>query len=147
MFRNILAAVDGSVDSARALVQAADLALKEDARLTLISVGAPPAIWPSPFPIVLTNAELNAGAQAMIDKVTDQVPAAVPFTRVVRVGRPAEEIVAEAQEGEYDLIVMGARGRGAASSLLLGSVSHGVLNMSATAVLIVHADKVEQTAA
>jgi nucleotide-binding universal stress UspA family protein len=147
MFRNILAAVDGSVDSARAVVQAADLALKEEARLTLISVGAPPTIWPSPFPIVLTNAELNAGAQAMIDKVTDQVPAAVPFTRVVRVGRPAEEIVAEAQEGEYDLIVMGARGRGAAPSLLLGSVSHGVLNQCPAAVLIVHADEAEQTAA
>lgn len=147
MFRNILAAVDGSAHSARAVAQAADLALKEEARLTLISVGAPPTIWPSPFPIVLTNAELNAGAQAMIDKVTDQVPAAVPFTRVVRVGRPAEEIVAEAQEGEYDLIVMGARGRGAPASLLLGSVSNGVLNQSTAAVLVVHADEAEQTAA
>lgn len=147
MFRNILAAVDGSAHSARAVVEAADLALKEEAPLTLISVGAPPAIWPSPFPIVLTNAELKAGAQAMIDKVTDQVPASVPFTRVVRVGRPAEEIVAEAQEGEYDLIVMGARGRSAASSLLLGSVSHGVLNQSPAAVLIVHDDEAEQTAA
>jgi nucleotide-binding universal stress UspA family protein len=147
MFRNILAAVDGSVHSAHAVAQAADLALKEEARLTLISVGAPPTLWPSPFPIVLTNAELNAGAEAMIDKVTDQVPEAVPFTRVVRVGRPAEEIVAEAQEGEYDLIVMGARGRGAAASLLLGSVSHGVLSQSPAAVLIVHADEPEQTAA
>jgi nucleotide-binding universal stress UspA family protein len=147
MFCNILAAVDGSLHSRRAVAQAADLALKEEARLTLISVGAPPAIWPSPFPIVLTDAELSAGAQAMIDKVTDQVPEDVPFTRVVRVGRPAEEIVAEAREGEYDLVVMGARGRGAAASLLLGSVSHGVANQSPAAVLIVHADEPEQTAA
>jgi nucleotide-binding universal stress UspA family protein len=69
------------------------------------------------------------------------VPDGISTATLVRLGRPAEEIVRRANEGGYDLIVMGARGRGAATSILLGSVSHGVLNQSPGAVLIVHADE------
>jgi nucleotide-binding universal stress UspA family protein len=147
MFRNILVAVDGSRESALAVAQAADLARREDSRLTLVSVGMPPAMWPSPFQVALTNAELKGAAQEVIDQLDSKVPDDLPVGRVVRVGRPADEIIALAREGDYDLIVMGARGRGAAASLLLGSVSHAVLNQSPTAVLIVHGGAVDgQTA-
>jgi nucleotide-binding universal stress UspA family protein len=138
MFRNILVALDGSTHSDRALAEAIDLAAAGNGRLTLISVGAPPPVWPSAYVVAVPNSELEHAAQKVVDEAAEKVRDNTPVTRIVRIGRPADEIVAAAKEQQQDLIVMGARGRGAASSMLLGSVSHAVLNQSPEAVLIVH---------
>jgi nucleotide-binding universal stress UspA family protein len=42
-------------------------------------------------------------------------------------GRVAQEIVDHAKMEGFDLIVLGAKGRGAVACLLLGSVAHRVL--------------------
>ena len=52
-------------------------------------------------------------------------------------GAPAAMIVDYAKNMDADLIVVGSRGRGALSTLLLGSVSHGVAHASDRDVLIV----------
>lgn len=138
MFRTILAAVDGSTESARAVAEAVDLVRAGGDSLTLISVGAPPMIWPSAYTITLSDSELEQAAQTVVDEAAVAVPEEISVSKLVRIGRPADEIVATAKEQRHDLIVMGARGRGAATSLLLGSVSHAVLGQSPAAVLIVH---------
>ncbi|HET6944623.1 MAG TPA: universal stress protein [Gaiellaceae bacterium] len=84
------------------------------------------------------DSELEQAAQTVVDEAAAAVPEEISVSKLVRVGRPADEIVAAAKEENHDLIVMGARGRGATTSLLLGSVSHAVLNQSPAAVLIVH---------
>ena len=144
MLRNILVAVDSSPHSARAVDGAVDLARSGGGHLTLVSVGTFPTLWPSAYLVPVTEAELERSARASIDEAARRVPDDVVFTPMVRLGVPAEEIMAAAREGRHDLIVMGARGRGATTSLLLGSVSHAVLNQSPAAVLIVHADRVAQ---
>jgi len=52
-------------------------------------------------------------------------------------GDPAGKIIEAAENCDADLIVMGSRGRGGIPSLLLGSVSYKVTNLSPVSVLIV----------
>ena len=61
----------------------------------------------------------------------------VAHDMVVRTGHVAPEIVACAKAGAYDLIVLGAKGRGAMADLLLGSVAQRVLSTAETPVLLV----------
>ena len=141
MFKSILVAVDGSIHSELALEQAVDLARSEESRMTLIGVAGPslsPLVVQQP---VVSDAELEEAMRAVVDNAAQTVPEDIPIRTIVRLGHPGDEIYTEASRGDYDLIVMGSRGRGGATSALLGSVSHTVLNHGPAAVLIVHAQK------
>jgi len=63
--------------------------------------------------------------------------AGVKHNMVIRTGRVAHEIVACANEGRFDLIVMGAKGRSAIADLLLGSVAQRVLATAKQPVVLV----------
>lgn len=49
------------------------------------------------------------------------------MTTKIRAGNPSEEILKEAEEGDYNLIIMGRKGRSAIKNLILGGVSSTVL--------------------
>lgn len=49
------------------------------------------------------------------------------ITSKVRIGTPSDEILREAVEGDYNLIIMGRKGRTAMKDLILGGVSSTVL--------------------
>jgi nucleotide-binding universal stress UspA family protein len=63
--------------------------------------------------------------------------AGIKHDQVILVGKPAAEIVAAAQKGKYDLVVLGSKGRNAVSDLLLGSVAQRVMSLSKQSVLLV----------
>ena len=147
MFKSILVAVDGSIHSELALEQAVDLARSEGSRLTLIGVAGPPLRGPSVQQPVVSDDELEEAMRVVLDNAAETVPEDIPARTIVRLGKPGDEIFTEASRGDYDLIVMGNRGRGAATSALLGSVSHTVLNHGPAAVLIVHAEEANAKAA
>lgn len=54
------------------------------------------------------------------------IPEGIIVTKV-RVGRPSDEILKESEEEDYNLIVMGRKGRTALRDLVLGGVSSAVL--------------------
>ena len=55
----------------------------------------------------------------------------------VRTGHVAQEIVRCAKAGKFDLIALGAKGRGAIADLLLGAVAQRVLATAGLPVVLV----------
>ena len=56
---------------------------------------------------------------------------------IFKVGHPAEVIAQEAEEGQYDLIIIGRRGMSGVKKLFMGSISNAVLQLVKANVLIV----------
>lgn len=82
--------------------------------------------------------ELRAGAEtALAETLRESIPEAdtVEIERRVVEGRPAAVLVAESRDA--DLLVVGSRGHGGFSELLLGSVSQQVSHHAACPVVIV----------
>jgi nucleotide-binding universal stress UspA family protein len=146
-FRNILAAIDGSAHGARALAEAIDLAQTHNAALTVMTCVPDPSVWlvtggayGGQLNYEAITAETEREYRELLERSVAEVPEDLPVTKILAHGRPGERILEQVQTAGHDLVVMGSRGRGQMRSLLLGSVSHHVLNASPAAVLIVHAD-------
>lgn len=52
-------------------------------------------------------------------------------------GHPAKVIIHEAEGGEYDIIILGRRGRGGLKNMIMGSVSNSVIQGTDVSVLVV----------
>jgi nucleotide-binding universal stress UspA family protein len=148
VFNRILVAVDGSEHSKRALAEAVDLAKLGKTSLTAITVVPDASTWMlaggyggmvPPLGLEDLKKQTRHEYERMLDDVVAEVAEGLAVEKLVRHGAAASAILAQAAEGGHDLIVMGSRGRGELRSLLLGSVSHHVLQTSPVPVLVVHA--------
>jgi len=144
---SVLVAMDGSDDSFQAVRFLQALALLRRTKLRLLSV-VERLPYPTTAPGVIRGQllkmlkELEAERRGELDKVLERACAQLDdkLTRVTRstpTGNPADEIVSAAADYDTDLVVVGARGRGGMSRLLLGSVSEKVLRDAPCPVLIV----------
>lgn len=52
-------------------------------------------------------------------------------------GKPAKVIIKEAEGGDYDIIVLGKKGKGAIKNMVMGSVSNSVIQGTDVSVLVV----------
>jgi nucleotide-binding universal stress UspA family protein len=127
MFTRILVPLDGRDVGAVALTPALTVALATGASIRLLTVLHGP---PAPAERDAAETHLTYVAAGLIAK-----GAAADTT--VRVGAPAEEIVAAAAEAGADLIVMATHGRAGLTRAFLGSVAERVLASSPVPVLLV----------
>ena len=143
MFRHLLVAFDGSSHSQRALDEATELAETNNGTLTVMAVAPEPnnralSGYDVPVNVDLLSQQVERDYQTMLDGAVSTVPDDLPVTKILKRGAAGAAIVDEANAGNHDLVVMGSRGRGNLRSLLLGSVSHRVLQASHVPVLVVH---------
>ena len=147
MYARILVAIDGSEHGERALSHALGLAKAVGATLRIAHVVDMGWLAISPELAVdvgkVTASRLAEGERlvaAALERARAQGVEAHP--RLIETGaaaqRTAATLVEEAAAWSADLLVLGARGRGAMERLLLGSVAEGVARRATLPVLLVH---------
>src|SRR4051812_2465888 len=136
----ILIATDGSPEAREAVEYGLELAEAQHAHATLLQV-IPPIDWTQldrgavirPIPDEIAKRR----GIALDEAATLAAQHGVPVSFEVVAGIPADEIVAYADNHDFDLTVVGSRGRGAVAGALLGSVSQAIVHESRPPVLVV----------
>jgi nucleotide-binding universal stress UspA family protein len=138
----LLVAVDGSANADLALRAAITVARRDHAALTLISVepdvttslGGLAALVGTPPDL---QDDIHRHTKQVLDHAVCRIPIDIPMRTILRRGKPGPQIIDEARSGNYDAILLGARGLGRVGALL-GSVSHYVLHHAPVAVFVAH---------
>jgi nucleotide-binding universal stress UspA family protein len=137
----ILLAYDGFEYSHHALEEAARLAAEEDSTVTVVSVIPPSA-----------RGTKSGGRAGLPPHAEEDIAIAHDFLSKrgidadskIRRGDPADELIAEATEGHYDVAVAGSRGHGPLGQLLYGSVSRKLLKGMPCPVIVAGPDATER---
>ena len=142
MYDHILLPTDGCEHSVRAAEHARGLARAFDATLHVVTV-LDLAAAAGPFDAGGLDAayveRLEAAGREAVDAVADAVGSDAELRTAVVRGRPAEGVLAYADEHDVDLIAMGTHGRTGIDRYVTGSVTERVLRRADVPVLTVRA--------
>jgi nucleotide-binding universal stress UspA family protein len=144
--QKILLPIDFSDASRRAVVVAAQLARRTQASVDLLHVWQPPPVTPHqlvfcpPSQLEEREAASRERAEATMAEFRARLEEHGQSAdhELLAVGDPAHEILALADRGAYDLIVVGTHGRTGAQRFLLGSVAAKVLRQAPCPVITVN---------
>ena len=136
----MLLPVDGSEASDRAVERAIKVIqrIKETADLHLFNVQAPisAGIGAHLGRDTLDKVYQEEAAKQLRSAMAKLDAAGIKYVRHVGIGDPAETISEYAGSQGCDLIMMGTRGMGAVSNLVLGSVATKVIHLSTVPILL-----------
>lgn len=135
--KKILVPIDGSKTSFDALDNAIEIA--RACQATILGIHSisflPTDFMPSVVPYAIYQKK-EAG-KFMEDAKLRAAKKGIVFKYMITFGSPVEQIVNTAKSKKFDLIVIGAHGKGRVKELFLGSVSNAVLHKSQIPVMIV----------
>ena len=140
--QRIMVATDGSPGANRAVDCAANIAKSLSADLLILTVGGNVS-----GAELRRLADINGDVGAMLESASEQVLERAR-KRALRLGvaaiklqcawgDPAEAIIDAIQREKADILVIGRRGRGRLSGLLLGSVSQKLASLAPCTVMVV----------
>jgi len=135
MVKNILVAFDGSEQAKRALDLALEIADKFLANVVSLGVIDYMPIIDKEYVNRLKRRYENILSEAL--NIAQSAKPNIQITEMLTEGRPADKIIEKAQDGKFDLIVMGSRGHGGISEFIRGSVSDKVVDEAPCPVVIV----------
>ena len=143
--KKVLAAVDGSENSLRALSFALDLQkMGTGFQVTALYVG--PSIYgmfpDSGLSSWIRQKDLDQEIEEKAQKISEKIDElagryGLSVEKAIARGDAGSAICKFAEEGGYDLVVIGTRGYGEVKSIVIGSVSHKVLHLCSCPVVVV----------
>lgn len=139
MFQRVLVALDGSENSRKALYVAVELARTVGANLHALGVEEELPHYAATVGETQEAKEAQNAffAQVMVEAQGVAAGAGIEMTTEVRAGHAAEQIIRVATEGQFDLVVLGARGQRSLREFLLGTTTDRVLHHVRCSVLVV----------
>ena len=139
MYDTIMVATDGSEDSAAATEHAMALAAPTGARVHAVAVVETRTAYDNAIvdPDEVRE-NLRADAREAVDAVARAAEAAgVDCETTVDEGPPPERLLAQVEESDADVVVLGATGRSGFKRLVLGSTTEQLLSQSPVPVVVV----------
>ncbi|MCF2717256.1 universal stress protein [Paenibacillus sp. SEL1] len=138
-YKHILVAIDGSEHAMKALETAKTLSkqLQGNPHLTVLHVN--PALSMNEPPVgVDVDERIEEEGRHILEPASDYLKdQGISYRMLAGHGDPASVICESAKQEKTDLIIMGTRGKGLVSEMILGSVSHQVIQHAPCPVLTV----------
>lgn len=137
LFSKILVAIDGSTTAERAFARSLYLASKCNSKLDVVHAVPCEFGGDSANTFELVERLKTKGKDILEECKRVATKNNITIRTMSELGDPAKIIIELAKNKNYDLIIMGSRGRSAFKELLLGSVVFKVVHHSKCPVMIV----------
>lgn len=129
MISKILVAVDGSEQAKKAIKYAVEFAKQTNSTIILLSVKDETHFITQPVLAVAVEDYIQHYAEVCLKESENLCKKNdIQTKKIIRTGRPVDEIIKEAVKSKCDLIVIGSHGRSNIGAAFLGSVAYGVIH-------------------
>jgi len=137
VFERLLVAIDLSDVATRTLAATKELAQKTNAEVWVLHLREREVLGRTRVEAPESEDDAQGAISRSVAELQQAGINAHGQVREVLFGQAAREIVADADEVDAGVIIMGSRGLGEVRGLILGSVTHKVMHLSNRPVLVI----------